>query len=309
MTTSGKGAAGGAVNESGTWTASAESKSKAKKLRIIAIALWVLGIAIEIGAIFGLLLNDSIRSVESSVNDKGELVATNGFPTWAFILLIVLLVLDGIVVVIGSMLWKKANTYDPASKSEPVKFFIQNQLGAFIPIVAFLPIIILIFLNKDMDKTQKGIAGAIGIIVAIVASLLGADFDPPSTEQYSADKQAVIQLLGEDKVFWSSGGSVSHVCGTVSDLSASDIESGTTADAVAAGKRRLTLKLESELNACNRAVPNNIDEIVSAIRDVQENKTSEQILPTPDWTGVSNAPSGGALDTLNDALDEVKDAA
>jgi len=309
MTTSGKGAAGGAVNESGTWTASAESKAKAKKLRIIAIALWVLGIAIEIGAIFGLLVNKSILSDKTTVDDRGALVTTSGFPTWAFILLIVLLVLDGIVVVIGSMLWKKANTYDPASKSEPVKFFIQNQLGAFIPILAFLPIIILIFLNKDMDKTQKGVAGAVGIVVAAVAVLLGIDFHPSSVEKYTAEKQAVIQLLGEDQVYWAGGGEVYHVCGQVSDLAKSDVESGTTADAVAAGKPRLTLKLESELNACNRAVPNNIDDIVAAIRAVQQGQTSEQILPTPDWTGVSNAPSGGALDTLNDALDEVKDAA
>jgi len=306
MTASGKGAAGGAVDDSGKWVASAESKGKAKKLRIIAIALWVLGIAIEIGAIFGLLLNKSILSDKTEVDDRGVLTTTSGFPTWAFILLIVLLVIDGIVVVIGSMLWKKANTYDPASKSEPVKFFIQNQLGAFIPILAFLPIIILIFLNKDMDKTQKGVAGAVGIVVAAIAVFMGIDFNPSSVEKYTADKQAVIQLLGEDQVYWAGGGEVYHVCGSVSDLSKSSVESGTTADAVAAGKPRLTLKLESELNACNRAVPNNIDDIVAAIRAVQQGETDTQILPSPDWSGVDNAPSGGALDSLNDAL---KDAA
>ncbi len=306
MTASGKGAAGGAVDDSGKWVASAESTAKAKKLRIIAIALWVLGIAIEIGAIFGLLLNKSILSDKTEVDDRGVLTTTSGFPTWAFILLIVLLILDGIAVVIGSMLWKKANTYDPASKSQPVKFFIQNQLGAFIPILAFLPIIILIFLNKDMDKTQKGIAGAVGIVVAAIAVFMGIDFNPASVEKYTAEKQAVIQLLGEDQVYWAGGGEVYHVCGSVSDLAKSDVQSGTTADAVAAGKPRLTLKLESELNACNRAVPNNIDDIVAAIRAVQQGESTEQILPTPDWSGVSDAPSGGALDTLNDAL---KDAA
>ena len=306
MTASGKGAAGGAVDDSGKWVASAESTAKAKKLRIIAIALWVLGIAIEIGAIFGLLLNKSILSDKTEVDDRGVLTTTSGFPTWAFILLIVLLILDGIAVVIGSMLWKKANTYDPASKSQPVKFFIQNQLGAFIPILAFLPIIILIFLNKDMDKTQKGIAGAVGIVVATIAVFMGIDFNPASVEKYTAEKQAVIQLLGEDQVYWAGGGEVYHVCGSVSDLAKSDVQSGTTADAVAAGKPRLTLKLESELNACNRAVPNNIDDIVAAIRAVQQGESTEQILPTPDWSGVSDAPSGGALDTLNDAL---KDAA
>lgn len=297
------------MTSSSTWKASAESKSKAKKLRLYAVLLWVLGIAIEIGAIFGLLLNDSILTEKASVNAKGELVSDNAFPTWAFALLIGLLVLDAIAVIIGSMLWKNANKLDPASEKEPVKFFIQNQLGAFIPIIAFLPIIILIFLNKDMGKTQKGVAGAVGIVLALAAVALGIDFNPASQEQYSADRQAVIQLLGEDNVYWASGGEVYHVCGSVSDLSDSKLESGTTADAVAQGKQRLTLKLGSELEKCGRAVPNNLDEIVTAIRAVRDGKATEQVLPSPDWTGVKNAPTGGDLDSLKDALDEVKDAA
>ncbi len=291
--------------DSRTWKASAESLAKARKLRIIAVSLWVLGIAIEVGAIFGLLLNDSILTEKASVDDRGVLTATTGFPTWAFAVLIGLLVLDGIVVIIGSLLWKKANRLDPASRSETVKFFVQNQVGAFIPILAFLPIIVLIFLNKDMDKTQKGVAGAVGVVVALLAVVLGIDFDPSSVEEYTAEKQAVVQLLGEDKVYWAGGGEVYHVCGDVPDLSDSAVTSGTTADAVAADKPRLTLKLESELNACGRAVPNNIDEIVAAVRAVQTGEATEQVLPAPDWTGVSGAPSGGAIDTLNDAIDEV----
>lgn len=307
MTSSGKGAASPASDS--TWKASAESKSQAKKLRLYAVLLWVLGIAIEIGAIFGLLLNKSILTEKATVDAKGVLSTNNEFPTWAFALLIGLLVLDGIVVVIGSMLWKKANKLDPASEKEPVKYFIQNQLGAFIPIIAFLPIIILIFLNKDMGKTQKGVAGAVGIVVALAAVALGIDFNPASVEKYTADKQAVIQLLGEDKVYWAGGGEVYHVCGDVSDLSGSTVTSGTTADAVAEGKPRLTLKLGSELEACQRPVPNNLDEIVTAIRAVQQGEATEQVLPSPDWTGVENAPTGGELDSLEDALADVKDAA
>ena len=295
----------GSQPDDGTWKASAESKAKAKKLRIIAVSLWMLGILIQLGGIFGLLLNDSILAEKTTVDDRGVLQVSSGFPTWAFVLLIVLLVLDGIAVAIGSILWKKANTYDPASRKETVRFFVQNQLGAAIPIIAFLPIIILIFMNKDMDKTQKGVAGAVGIVVALVASVIGVDFNPSSVEQYTAEKQAVIQLLGSDTVYWSSGGGVYHVCGDVSDLSGSEIESGTTSEAVAAGKPRLTLKIESELNACGRPVPNNIDEIVGGIRDVQDGTSTDQVLPSPDWTGVEGAPSSDAIDTLNDALKDV----
>lgn len=292
-----------------TWKASEESKAKAKKTRLFAVLLWVLGIAIEIGAIFGLLLNKSILTEKATVDAKGVLVTDSAFPTWAFALLIGLLVFDAILVIVGSQLWKKANKLDPASENDKVKFFIQSQLGALIPIIAFLPIIILIFLNKDMGKTQKGVAGAVGIVVALIAVVAGIDFNPASVEKYTAEKQAVIQLLGEDKVYYAGGGEVYHVCGDVSDLNDSTVENGTTADAVAAGKPRLTLKLGSELEKCGRAVPNNLDEIVAAIREVQQGNATEQVLPSPDWTGVKNAPTGGDLDSLKDAINEVKDAA
>ena len=219
MTSSDKGARSTAAL---TWKASAESEAKAKKTRLYAVLLWALGIAIEIGAIFGLLLNKSILEEKATVDAKGVLITDNAFPTWAFALLIGCSCSTRIAVIIGSMLWKKANQLDPASEKETFRFFIQNQLGAFIPIIAFLPIIILIFLNKDMGKTQKGVAGAVGIVVALAAVALGIDFNPASVEKYTAEKQAVIQLLGEDKVYYAGGGEVYHVCGTVSDLSGSD---------------------------------------------------------------------------------------
>ena len=34
-----------------------------------------------------------------------------------------------------------------------------------------------------------------------------------------------------------------------------------------------------------------------------------QILPPPDWTGVANAPTGGELDALNEALDQLEPSA
>lgn len=307
MASSGKEAAKEPADDS-TWKASAESEAKAKKNRLYAILLWALGIAIEIGAIFGLLLNKSILQEKASVDAQGVLTTNNEFPTWAFVLLIGLLVLDAIVVILGSMLWKKANKLDPASEKDKVKFFIQNQLGALIPIIAFLPIIILIFLNKDMGKTQKGVAGAVGIVVALAAVALGIDFNPASVEKYTADKQAVIQLLGEDKVYWSGGGEVYHVCGNVPDLAGSTVTSGTTAEAVAEGKSRLTLKIASELEQCDRPVPNNVDEIVDSIRAFQQGDTTEQVLPSPDWSGVDNAPSGGELDSLQDAVEDLQEA-
>ncbi|HEU4849650.1 MAG TPA: hypothetical protein VFS93_04495, partial [Terrimesophilobacter sp.] len=124
------------------WKPTAESKSKAGRFRIIAAVLWVLAIATEAFAIFWLL-----RQVP--------------FETWHLILLIGLLVVIAGLAIGGSLLWKKANRLDPASKKDKVRFFVQNQLGAIVTAIAFLPLIVMILLNKDMDGKQKGIAGGI----------------------------------------------------------------------------------------------------------------------------------------------------
>lgn len=288
-----------------SWEPTAEAASKAKGLRITALVLWAVSIAVEIGGIFGILLNKSILDTEASVSGNGTVETGESFPNWAFWTLIGLLVVIAILTIVGSQLWKKAQELDPPSEANKVTFFLKSQLGAIIPLIAFVPMIVLIFLNKDMSKQQKGWAGGVGIVLAVVAVALGVNYDPPSKEQYTAEQQAVIQLLGEDKVYWAGGGEVYHVCESVSDLSRSEVSSGTTAEAVEAGKPRLTLELKSELNACDKAVPNNIDDIVAAIRAFRDGNGTEQVLPSPDWTGVEGAPSSRAIDELQDAVEQV----
>ena len=53
--------------------------------------------------------------------------------------------------------------------------------------IAFLPLIVLIFMDKDMDPKNKKIAGGIGVVLAAAATLIGVDFNPPSVEQYTKD--------------------------------------------------------------------------------------------------------------------------
>lgn len=294
-------------NKDAGWRPTAEADRKATRLRLIAGALWLVAVGLELYGIFGLLLNEGILESEASVGDDGTVTAGESFPDWAFWVLIGLLVVMAILTVVGSQLWKKAQRLDPPSEKNPVSFFLKSQLGAIVPLIAFVPIIVFIFLNRNMSKQQKGWAGGVGIVLALIAVALGVNYDPPSQEEYTADQQAVIQLLGEDKVYWVKGGAASHPCDGVSDLSrSSDIKSGTTADAVADGTNRFTLKLESELGQCGLAIPNNIDEIVDAIEAVRNGEATEQVLPQPDWEGVEGAPSGAALDELNDVLEEAR---
>lgn len=278
------------------WKPTAEAKAKSTRLRIIALIAWAIAIALEAVAIFWLLRQ------REWVGEDGQLVrdpdtgllqsqnAVSHFPQWAFITLIVFLVVIAALSIAGSLLWKKANRLDPARKSDTVRFFVQNQLGAIIAIIAFLPLIILIFMNKDMDKGQKTTAGIIGIVLAAVSVIVGVDFNPPSVEQYTADQSAVIQLLGEDNVYWVGGGNVYHVCDSVSDLqSGNEIQNGTTAKAIEEGKTRLTLKFASELQKCGLNVPENADEITDALRQIQDGNT-DTLLPAPVWADPADAP-------------------
>lgn len=285
------------------WTPTPAGKKKAMTFRWIAMVLWIVAIAAEAVAIFWLLPQRQV------VGEGGELVrdpdtgllqeqdASVVFPQWAFIALLVMLVVIAALAITGSILWKKANRLDPARRSDKVRFFVQNQLGAIIAIIAFLPLVILIFLNKDMDKGQKATAGILGIVLAAVAVFVGVDFDPPSVEQYTADQSTVIQLLGQDEVTWVAGGQVYHVCDTVSDIqTGSEIQYGTTAEAVEAGKSRLTLEFVSELRKCDLPVPENSDAIIDALRAIRDGESVT--LPAPVWAAgdapieIEDAPAG-----------------
>lgn len=278
------------------WKPTAESKRKATTLRWIAVVLWLVAIATEAVGIFWLLRQREVVGEDGTLVRDADtgLLQEQGvqvvFPQWAFITLLVLLVVIAALSITGSFLWKRANRLDPAKKSETVRFFVQNQLGAIIAIIAFVPLVILIFLNKDMDKGQKATAGIVGVVLAVAAVALGVDFNPPSVEKYTADQSTVIQLLGKDQVVWVDGGSVYHVCEEVSDIqTGSDKRTGTTAEAIEAGKSRLTLKFASELRTCGLNVPENATAIEEALREIQAGQT-DTLLPKPEWADPADAP-------------------
>jgi hypothetical protein len=149
------------------WRATQGQKSAATRLRLFAGISWLIAIGTEIA---GIVMLRQHRF------DHGNLP-----------LLIGLLVVIAVFAIAGSLMWKAANRHDPASRADSARFFFQNQLGAIITIIAFLPLLVLIFMDKDMDPKNKKIAGGVGVVLAVVAALIGVDFNPPSTEQYTQD--------------------------------------------------------------------------------------------------------------------------
>src|SRR3569623_1702520 len=149
------------------WRATQGQQSAASRLRLFAAIAWVVAIGAEIAGVVMLLRHKF---------DHGNLPLLSG-----------LLVVIAVFAIAGSMMWKAANKQDPARQSDTARFFFQNQLGAIITVIACLPLIVLIFMDKDMDPKNKKIAGGIGGVLAVVAVLFGVSFTPPSVEQYPQD--------------------------------------------------------------------------------------------------------------------------
>jgi hypothetical protein len=193
------------------FTPTAESKGKAKSFRIFALLSFLVAIGLEVFAI--LQLNaDPIKM-------------------W---LIIALIVADMVFAIVGSVLWKKANRFDPASERDKFRFFVQNQLGAILSVIAFLPLVILILTNKDLKGKEKGILGAVAGVAMLIAVLSGVDFNPPSAEEYAEQTSRVEELTGKNFVYWTEHGTVYHIysdCRYINTDRTDEIFEGTVAQA------------------------------------------------------------------------------
>jgi len=199
-------------NSNGTWAPTAESKSKATTFRIIAVLGWLVAIGCQVFAYF-----------------KLQEVPVDMY--WMIGLIVVAL----IFAIIGNILWKKSNRLDPASEKNKFKFFVQNQLGLIISVLAFLPMVILIFTNKNLSGKQKGILGSVAVAALAAAGLTGTEFNPASVEQYTEQTQQVELLNdGVNSVYWTGSGKSYHLyqdCSYINGKRTNEIFQGTVAKA------------------------------------------------------------------------------
>lgn len=205
------------MTEQKQFVATEEAKAQAKQLRLFAFLAWIVAIGLEIFAILKLIKDETL--------------------VWLVVSIVVILALS----ITGSLLWKKANRMDPASEKDKAKFFIQNQLGALMAALAFLPLVILILTNKEIDGKTKGIAGAVAGVALLAATIVGIDFNPPSVEKYTEQiNQQTGEIMdltnGVDHVFWTPSGNKLHIYDDCQHIRNSDVSDGTVKDAWEAKK-------------------------------------------------------------------------
>ncbi|MFD2909133.1 hypothetical protein ACFSX9_10335 [Flavobacterium ardleyense] len=199
------------TSSSTTFVPTSEAKGKATQLRLFALLSWAVAIVAQIFAI------------------KFVLSQPINMP-W----IIGLIVVDLAFAILGSYFWKKSNRLDPASEKNKFMFFMQSQLGLIVAVIAFLPLVIFVFTNKNMDGKQKGIIGGIAVVALLIAGITGTDFNPPSVEQYTEQTEQVKDLTGTNLVYWTKSGKSYHLyndCGYINSDRTTEIFEGTVAQA------------------------------------------------------------------------------
>lgn len=208
-------------------------------LRIAAVLLWVVAIALEVVAL--LVFNGTIN--------------LSFMPTlWQ---IIIALVLDLVCVIIGSQLWKKANHIKPASEKNKFLFWLWNNMGVIVCAVAFIPFVILALTNKEADKKTKAIATVVAIIALLIGGIASYDFNPVSEEQ----QQAAMNAIADD-VYWSPFGKVYHTHDDCQALNQSDqLTYGTVEQAIADGRTRLCAFCAKRDDISGVVTDQNVDDV------------------------------------------------
>ncbi len=206
-----------AKNKDTSTLRSENRKKNAMKFRIPAIILWVLALGCEALAVhlFNILPADNML--------------------WLY----VALGADALFVIIGSLLWKKANHVSPCTSKSKVVCFLQNQLGVIVALLAFIPFGLLVLRSdKNLDAKAKKI-----LVVVVGVLLLGSvgasiDYNPATIESVEAaelEASATGEFTGT--VYWTVFGKSYHLDPDCQALSRSSvIIEGTMQEALDANK-------------------------------------------------------------------------
>lgn len=193
-------------------------KGNASPLRIGAVIAWLVAIALEVVAVL------VFRKVIPTSSE-----------TLFWVLGIGALVLDLVCVVIGSTLWKKANRIAPASRANKVKFWLWNNMGVIVSVIAFAPFVVLLLTDKNADGKTKKIGSVVAVVALLIAGLLSYDFDPVAKEDLDA-----ASAVFTGTVYWTGSGSVYHShedCQALQQTEA--LNAGTVDTAISEGRQRL----------------------------------------------------------------------
>ena len=232
----------------------AVTKKNAMPYRIGAIILWVLAICFEVVAILLFV-------------HKIEFGFTVENPGWT-ISWIVCIVLDLVCVVIGSNLWKKGNHLDPASAKSPVRFWLHNNLGVVMSILAFVPFIIIVLTDKNANKQSKAIAAVVAVVALLIGGLASYDYNPISQEE-------LLENADIDVVYWTANGTVFHAYDDCPHLSNTvELLTGTSASAIENGKSRLC-------KTCEARAEREAAEGVSAVVEEAVEEAAEELTEAP----------------------------
>ena len=121
-------------------------------------------------------------------------------------------------------------------KKNKLKFWLWNNMGVIVCVIAFVPVIILMLANKNLDKKTKAIAIVVAIIALLIGGVASYDFNPVSEEQM----EAAVTTLGESDVYWSPFGKVYHTDSECQSLNQTEtLTMGTVEQAIAANRTRL----------------------------------------------------------------------
>lgn len=176
------------------------NKKSSKGLRIWAVVLWLLAIGFEVIAILLLKLTGVDLSIFSlSISADTFIIAA--------------IVIDAVLCILGSLMWKRANRISPCTSKSKFVCFIWNQMGVIACLIAFIPFGVLLLRNTKMDAKMKKIIVTIAALLLVGSVGASIDYNPPTPESVAA---AEADALAHDPdfdgtVYWTLYGKSYHL--------------------------------------------------------------------------------------------------